>query len=103
MSSERGASGFEGGAFAQFARKWGTMATVAPVPTSLVTTRPQVGKTCLYTHFRGAKALFSYINLQVTDSTGGGGKAMDNFSFGGSAPVPPAGTCLLGRTYSLTT
>ena len=45
-------------------------------------------KTCLYKHFGGAKALFSYINLQVTDSVGGG-KTMQNFLFGGNAPVPP--------------
>ena len=25
----------------------------------------QGGRTCLYTHFAGAKALFSYINLQA--------------------------------------
>ena len=29
------------------------------------------GKTFWYTHFGGAKALFSYINLQVTDPVGG--------------------------------
>ena len=31
----------------------------------------QGGRNCLYTHFGGAKALFSFINLQVNDSVGG--------------------------------
>ena len=53
---------------------------------------PRRGKTCFYTHVGEAKALFSYINLQVTDSVGG--KTMQNFSFGGNAPTPPAGACL---------
>ena len=53
----------------------------------------QGDKTCLYTYFRGAKALFSHMNLQVTDSVGGG-KTMLNISFGGPCPVPPACTCL---------
>ena len=52
------------------------------------------GKTCLYTHFVGAKALFTYINLQVPDSVEG--KPMQNFPFGAMLPVPPAGTCLYG-------
>ena len=47
----------------------------------------QGGKTCLYKYFGGTKALFSYIHLQVTDSAEG--KAMQNFSFGENAPVPP--------------
>ena len=51
------------------------------------------GKTRLYTHFGGAKALFSHINLQATDSFGRG-KTMQNFSFGAMPPVPTAGTCL---------
>ena len=34
----------------------------------------QGGKTCLHTHSGGAKALFSYKNLQVTGYDGGGGK-----------------------------
>ena len=56
----------------------------------------QGGKTCLYTHFGGAKALFSYIDLQVADSVGGS-ITLQNFSFGANTPVPPAGTCLLNR------
>ena len=49
----------------------------------------------LFVHsLSGAKAFFSYINLQVCYSVLGG-KTMKNFSFGGNAPVPPAGTCLL--------
>ena len=44
--------------------------------------------TCLYTHFWGAKASFSYINLQATDPVGGS-KIMQNFSFGGQCPCTP--------------
>ena len=40
------------------------------------------GKTCLYMYFGGAKALFSYINLQITVE---GGKTMQNLSSGGTA------------------
>ena len=56
------------------------------------------GKTCLYTHFGGAKALFSYIHLQVIDSFGGKSHAKF-FLLGAMPPVPPAGTCLV-ENYS---
>ena len=36
-------------------------------------------------HFGGAKALFSYVNLQVSDSVGGA-KPCKIFRFGGIAP-----------------
>ena len=58
---------------------------------------PREGKTCLHKHFGGAKALVSYINLQVTDSVGGA-KQCKIFHLGGNAPVPPAGTCLRQTT-----
>ena len=56
---------------------------------------PRGGKTCLYTHWGGAKALF-YISRQVTHSVAGeGGKTMQNFFiWGAMPPFPPAGTCL---------
>ena len=45
------------------------------------------GKTCLYMYFGGAKALFSYMNLQVTTE---GGKTMQNLSSGGMLFVSPS-------------
>ena len=46
------------------------------------------GKNYLYTHFGGAEALFSYIDLQVTDSVGGT-KPCKIFHLWGNAPFPP--------------
>ena len=45
-----------------------------------------MGKTCFYTHFGEAKALFSYIDLQVTDCVGG--KTMQNFHLGAMPTCP---------------
>ena len=53
----------------------------------------QGGKACLYTHSEGAKALFSYIHLQVTDCVWG--TKPGKFFHWGQCPVAPAGTCLL--------
>ena len=47
---------------------------------------PGGGKTYIYRHFGGAKALSCYINLQITDSVGG---KSCKFSFGGMAPRVP--------------
>ena len=44
----------------------------------------QGGKTCLYKHFGGAKAIFCSINLQVPDSIEEQNHA--KFSLGGNAP-----------------
>ena len=45
------------------------------------------GKTFWYTHFGGPKTLFSYINLQVTDSVGG--EPCKFFHLRGNAPRAP--------------
>ena len=45
-------------------------------------------KTCFCSHFGGAKALFSYINLQATDSVGGQNHAKC-FIWGGAKPHCP--------------
>ena len=45
------------------------------------------GKTCLYNHFRGAKALFCFINLQVNNSVWGQSHAKF-FIRGDIAPCP---------------
>ena len=44
------------------------------------------GKTCLYKHFGGIKAIFCYVNHKVKYSAGD--KIMQSFSFGGNAPCP---------------
>ena len=48
-----------------------------------------LGGTYQLKHFGGAKALFSYANLQISDAIGGGSKIIQNFSFGALLPVPP--------------
>ena len=53
----------------------------------------QGGKACFYTHFGGAKVLFPYINIQVTDFVGGLNNAK-LFYWAQCLPAPPVGTCL---------
>ena len=46
------------------------------------------GKTCLNNHFEGIKALFSYVNIQVTNSVGGGQNHAKFFIWGHCPPCP---------------
>ena len=50
----------------------------------------QGGKTWLYDHIEVAKALFSYVNLQVNNSVGG-----KTIQGRGHHPMPPAGMWLV--------
>ena len=50
---------------------------------------PLSGKSRLYNHFAGAKALFYYAKLQVSNSVGGGAKSCRIFHLGALLFVPP--------------
>ena len=53
----------------------------------------------MYNHYGEAKALFSYVNVQINTSVEG--QTAQNFSFRGIVPraPPPAGTCLHRSLY----